>query len=372
MKITVSRKSFAHSWGLVSSLAPEKHSNPAITHIKVEANSEGHVVLSATDLNLSLRLFSQGATVHRNGVALLPAAKIGKILGSGADAELNIDADKDRVTIKGDHSKFTMETLDPLNFPEPAAVEAQDAIEVRPLAIKRLIRRTAFAVDPSAQRYALGGCLVEAEEGQLAFIATDGRRLAKASSPAGFSPTFAERNAWPVIPIAGLKLIEKILAERDDHPDLLSWDHSRFKYSTPWADVRGRLLEGRFPAYRQIFPNQEPMSARLSVPNLRQAVALASITADPDGVYRGIDLEFTPGALVLHGQSPDRGESRISEVAEFDHDIKLRFDPQYLIEPLKAVGDVEDVTVRLIDDKSATVFEFGEDYQVVVMPLSLE
>ncbi len=64
------------------------------------------------------------------------------------------------------------------DFPEVNSFTETSYVKLKATALKRIISRVQFSVDPESMRYALGGIAVDAQPGTLTLIATDSRRLA--------------------------------------------------------------------------------------------------------------------------------------------------------------------------------------------------
>src|SRR4029453_15591586 len=85
----------------------------------------------------------------------------------------------------------------------------------------------------------------------------------------------------------------------------------------PRATIYSRLLEGRYPRWRDVFP-QRPTSVKieLSVGPVHSAVRQAAIVTSEES--RGIDFTFGEGSLVLAGQTAEVGQSRIELPIAYD------------------------------------------------------
>jgi DNA polymerase-3 subunit beta len=134
--------------------------------------------------------------------------------------------------------------------------------------------------------------------------------------------------------------------------------------------VYSRLVEGRFPRWGDVFP--DPAAAiriPLDAAAFRHAVEHAAILTSDES--RGLDFSFAPQSLTIAGQAADVGSGTVT--VPIDHDgpaVGITFDPRYLAEALKAIGDGGTVTAELIDHKNAAVFKTEDGFSYVVMPLT--
>ena len=116
------------------------------------------------------------------------------------------------------------------------------------------------------------------------------------------------------------------------------------------AVIYSQLTEGRFPRYQDVFPTTNAIKIPLEVGSLRVALEQASIVMSEDS--RGVDFQFHSGMLRLTCQSADVGTSHVElPINYLGERVAITFDPKYLIDVLKTLGDTMSVIAELIDSK---------------------
>ena len=163
---------------------PGPSPKPILQNVKLVADPEEGSILMATDLEVGIRHRVMGMKVDQPGSVILPTARIGSILRTSNDDELDLEADGDHLVVRGLHSEFKLPGEDPSLYPEVPDFAATSYHVVKAADLRKLIRRTMFATDVESTRYALGGVLVELTAESITMVGTDGRRLAKMSAPA--------------------------------------------------------------------------------------------------------------------------------------------------------------------------------------------
>jgi DNA polymerase-3 subunit beta len=373
MHVTVRRKEFLAAFGRVSPAAPSRSPKAILCNVKFTASDDPEVgaTLAATDLETGIRHRVSGVTVLSPGSAVLPTAKVQSILSSCGDAELDISVDDGKIVIVGERARFNLPSENPDLFPEIPSFPEGGYHAVAAGDMRKMIRRTTPCCDPESVRYALGGCLVELSDDSITMVATDGRRLAKVVAPAEPVGGATAPVKGPVIPMRALKLIDKNL----DGPDVLV--HLAFqggsaalvRTSDGATTIFSRLVEGRFPAYRDVIPDSVDFQIPLDVAELRAAVEQASIVVSEES--RGTDFAFTRGKLTLSSQAADVGSSRVEMATGHDGpDVEIAFDCRYLSDALKTMDDGSTVTAGLTDHKSAAKFTTDDGGILIIMPLT--
>lgn len=367
MKICFSRHQMLTAFGIVSGVAPARSPKPILQNIRLAANGDGDAELTATDLEVSISHRLLGVKCETPGSGMLSTQRFNSILRTSGDAELTLSISGDKLRVQGAKSEFNLTSADPDGFPSVPTFAATDYFVVSAGELKRAIRRTMLCCDLESSRYALSGVLFELTPASLRCVGTDGRRLAQQDSAAEAEgePTTPPS---PVVPQKCLKLLDKILDDGDP-PVQIAVTANDIMFRTEAAVVHSRLVEGRFPKYGDVFPAQAEATVPLNVGEFHRAVEQAGIVSSEES--RGVDFRFMVGELNLKATAADVGNSDISLPINYSGKaIEATFDPRYLADMMKVLGEEAEMTVDLIDSKNAAVFRTEDGLSYVVMPLS--
>lgn len=368
MNIHFPREAFAASFQLAAVVAPQRSPKPILQNVKLEA-TESQTTLLATDMDISIRVDVDEVIVEQPGSAVLHVARFGNILRESRDERLRIESGAQGVEVFGDHSKFKLPAGNPDEFPKVAQWDAESYCELPARLLKRLIRRTLFATDNESNRFALGGILLDFAESSVTAVGTDGRRLAKMEGSVTYVGEPLGADAMPIIPSRALQVMERSLIDTDESVQLAVQRNSILLRSAKVIQY-ARLLEGRFPRWRDVFPERSTaQSISVAVGPLYAALRQASIVASEES--RGVDFTFGDGSLVLEGSAADVGQSRVEFPISYDGpSIVVSLDHRYVADFLKVLDAESVVTIEVQDEESAAVFTTDDGYGYVVMPLA--
>jgi DNA polymerase-3 subunit beta len=232
-----------------------------------------------------------------------------------------------------------------------------------------MIRRTLFATDAESSRYALGGVLLELEDAEITAVATDGRRLAKMQGPAQMVGEKSVSDAMTIVPSRAMQLIERAMTDADAEIQIAARANDVLVRGSR-TTVYSRLVEGRFPKWREVFPERhESHQIEIAVGPLYAALRQASIVASEES--RGIECIFANGSLVLTAATAEIGESRVEFPIAYDGpEIKISLDHRYVADFLRVLEPEKTITVDLQDGESAALFLTDDGYGYVVMPMA--
>jgi DNA polymerase-3 subunit beta len=166
-----------------------------------------------------------------------------------------------------------------------------------------------------------------------------------------------------------MQLLERALAD-DGSEVQIAVRQNDILVKNPRGTIYSRLLEGRYPRWRDVFPQRATsLKLELAVGPLYSAVRQAQIVTSEES--RGVDFTFGDGSLVLVGQTAEVGQSRIELPIAYDgKQIGITLDPRFVIDFLKVLEPEKTFTLDLQDGDAAAVFTTDDGYGYVVMPLA--
>ncbi len=366
MKITCHREKLLSAFQTASSVAPTRSPKPILQNVKFEASGQNATLL-ATDLEIGVRYEVSGVEIGAAGSVLLPIQRFGSILRESSDESLTLESDGQGTVIRGERSEFRLPGEDPGEFPAVSGFEEAAYQEVPARLFREAIRRTVFATDNESTRYALGGVLLELEADKLVAVGTDGRRLAKMEGPAASHGNLEQRTL--IVPGRAMHLLERAIAD-DDGEIFIAGRTNEVLVKSPRAVIYARLLEGRFPRWRDVFPQREgAVQIELAIGPLYSAVRQAAIATSEES--RGVDFGFSSGKLVLTAQAAEVGQSRVELPISYEGgELTITMDPRFVNDFLKVLDAEKTVTIDVKDGDSAALFTTDDGYGYVVMPLA--
>ncbi len=368
MKATCRREPLLSAFQTAASVAPVRSPKPILQNVKLDVTS-GDAVLLATDLEVGIRIHVTGFEVASPGSVILPLARFGPILRESTDEMLKLETDGNGTTIRGERSEFKLPSENPAEFPSVAEFAEQKFHELPSRLLRELIRRTIFATDNESSRYALGGVLLEFMGDKIIGVGTDGRRLAKMEVPATSVGGHQTESAMTIVPAKAMQLIERALTDHDAEVQIAAHTNEVLVKS-PRMTIYSRLVEGRYPKWRDVFPSRSGSSKiELPVASLFSAVRQAAIVTSEES--KGVDFNFEGGTLTLSGRAADVGQSHVELPIAYDGPaLGITLDPKFLSEFLRVLDPDKTFTLEIKDAESAAVCSTDDGYGYVIMPLA--
>lgn len=374
MKVRLTREPLLAALQSASAVVPARSPKPVLSNVKLEAHGATAVV-SATDLEVGIRVEIESVEAAAAGAVLLPSGRLMAIVRESQPGTVfDIHSDGTAAVVKAPRSEFRLPAEDPLEFPSVATFPSEPCFEVSPPLVRELVRRTVFSTDSESSRYALGGVLLEfsaqAATGSVIAVGTDGRRLAKMEGPAAAN-NGVPSDAQPIVPARAMQLVERCLGDAST-PVHVAVRPSEILVKTGPTTISARLVEGRFPRWRDVFPDRpDAVRVKIVAGPLLAAVRQAAIVTSEQS--KGVDFNFASGQLVLSGRSAESGESRIELPIEYvGAAVTIKLDPRFMSEFLRVLDGAATVTLELTDAQSACVCRTDDGYGYVIMPLAVD
>lgn len=367
MQLTCDRALFSAAFQATASAVPARTPKDVLRNVYMHLGSTG-VELVGTDQEVAIRYSVDGITTTSTGEALLPTARVSSILRELQCDQFDIDVEEQSLKLTAAGSNFRLSSEDPRDFPPVPEFDATDYFKIPAAAFRQIIRRTSFATDIESTRYALGGLLLEFDDGRITVAATDSRRLAVASAPCETEGNPAAPEKTTVVPTRAMALLERSIDADAEFVDVVVRENEVLM-RTGRCVIYSRLVEGRFPKYRDVIPKAGEVSIHVAGGPFHSAVRQAQIVTDEES--RGVDFVFADSMLTMASRAQDVGESKVELPIEYKHDeIRITFDPRYVGDFLKVLTPETMVELQLISAEHAAVFRVEDSYTYVIMPLS--
>jgi DNA polymerase-3 subunit beta len=381
MKVRCHREGLLSAFQLASVAIASRDVKPILQNLKAMAAPERFTLL-ATDLELGIRLDVRGVTVSEAGEALLPASRVLAILRESTDEDMSIEVDDRHCLVRGTSNEFEMGGEDPSGFPDVPAFSSEAYHELPAGMLREMIRRTIFAAAVESPRYAVTGILWELEDNKARLVATDGRRLAVVEGEAAVHGGHGNQGAASrsirsdsdagshphVVPTKAMQLLERNLQDPEEKVRV-SLRPNEALFKTERAVIYSRLVEGRYPPYREVFPKKQTVKIPLTAGPFFTAIRQAAIMTDEES--KKVGFNFGKGKLTLQAKGGATGRSKVEMPIEYEGKaIDIAFDPKFLTEMLRVLNADDALTVELVDAGSVGLFRCGPNYSYIVMPLT--
>jgi DNA polymerase-3 subunit beta len=366
MKLTCQRGSLISAFQVVSGVVPTRTTRDILKNVKLQVE-QGVATLMGTDTEIGIRYQLSDVDTDSAGEILLPTSRVISILRELSGDTVEFDVADSIVQLKSGGSRFKLSLEDPSEYPDVPEFHGEDYFTMSGHTLKKMIKRSIFAADDESTRYALGGVLVEFQREKVTFAATDSRRLAVIETTCGVHGDVpAKLN--PVVPRKAMNLIERSVSD-DDQEVKIAIHGNDILVKSNNSTIYSRLVEGRFPNFRDVLPKGSDKIIEMVAAPFYASVRQSQIVTNDES--RGVDFQFSEGTATLKSKAAEVGESTIElPVSYTGEEVAIMFDPRYVADFLKVLEPEAAIQLKLISSNEPAMFQAGDDYSYVVMPLA--
>lgn len=366
MKIVTPRDNLLKPLQQVAGVVERRQTLPILANVLVNA-ANGQIDITATDLEVEMKTSTE---VECDGEMdfTLPARKLLDICRALPDeSTIQLTIEGERAILKSGRSRFTLGVLPAQDYPSIDPVASSHRFSVSQKLLKRLIEKTQFAMAQQDVRYYLNGMLLEVRENMIRAVATDGHRLALSEAECTLEDAV---DVQVILPRKAVLELSRLLSDSEDKLEIdVSSNHIKIKIGS--TSFTSKLIDGKFPDYQRVIPNNTSKLVLASTDELRHALQRTSILSNEK--YRGIRFQFTNGMLQLLAHNPEQEEAEEEIEIEYDdEELIIGFNVGYLIEVLNVI-ETDKVRLHLSDANSSCLIQNMEsdENRYVIMPMRL-
>src|SRR5919106_5177413 len=274
MKFSISRDRFLTELGTAVRGASTRSAIQTLSGVLLRAG-DGGVELQATDMELGVRVKVE-ASPERDGAVVVPGRLLLDVVRALPKDEVSIEhrtTEQDVEVVSGP-SKFHLRTLPLDDFPKLPEPGGGEVVRVPAGAFIETIGRVARSASRDETRPHLTGVLVSASERELRMVATDSYRLSVKETSLGEALSGSlEAN----VPARTLQELARIAAAAGpDHIGIAALENQVI-FDLGDVVLSSRLVEGRFPNYRQLLPETYEHELRVPRSDLLEVVRRISL-----------------------------------------------------------------------------------------------
>lgn len=366
MQIHVEREKLLPPVSLVAGVVERRQTLPILAYLLLRADSK-NITMVGTDLELEMVATVDGR-VQEGGETTVPARKLLDICRALPEhAELAIEKQGSKLSLKAGKSRFTLSSLPAVDFPKVEAGSFPHTLVIPAVKLKHVLESTAFCMALQDVRYYLNGLYLELDDRVIRAVSTDGHRM-------GVTEVAHEDNPYSgtqvILPRKAVQEALRLLPN-DESPVRLMIGQNHTRLVVNGLTVTSKLIDGKFPDYRKVIPTAQTKTVLLDRSSFREALNRAAILANEK--YRGVRLNLQPGKLAITAHNPEQEEA--VEELEIDYQgepLEIGFNVSYLVDAASAVESPE-IQLGLSDASSSCTLKSPNEAatQYIVMPMRL-
>lgn len=370
MEILIKKEELFNGIKIVERATAMKGLQPVLANILFETIDKSTIKLSATDLDLTVIATVQ-AQVIEEGKITLPAKKLSEIVSRLSDCLISFKKQEETniISLVCKNTKYEIVGISATEFPnieENLKIE-ENATEIEVKPFVKAIKQAGFAAAGYESNNLLSGVVCDISENILEMASTDGNRLARVREKIKNNG----KSSQLIIPSRTLLEFIKMSSFIEEEFVKLYTDKTKIIIKSDNTTIISRLMEGQYPKYNQLIPQDSPKEAILNISQLFSSLERVAIMVNERTSI--VKMEFKENKLIMTADTPDSGASEDEIDINYNfEELKIAFNYKYVLESLKNMECAE-VKIGLNTSLSATVLKPNneDDYVCLIMPVQI-
>lgn len=366
MKIICTQENLLKTLSIVSTCIKKSTSLPILSNILLKAENQ-QISLSATDLEIGITSLMRGR-VEQEGKTAIPAQIFFNYVNNLPLTKISLELENNILILSCGYFKAKIKCFDPSEFPLIPKINKQSLCKIKGSDLKKTLNQVVFAASRDESRPEIAGILLKFKNPNVLFVATDSYRLAeKIIKPLQISDT----TSWEfIVPRQTMQELNRILPTETEKVEIFT-SENQIKFSFNGVELISRLVEGRYPDYARIIPENHLTKIKLNTKDLIDALKSSSLFSKPDTNEVEIEIDTKKAEVKVLAESRQVGSSEVKIFGEAEgKDEKIIFNHQYFLDGLACISTNEIVLTLNGDAGPGIIKPVGNtNYSYIIMPI---
>lgn len=372
MKLKVSSAALFGRLTAINRVLNSKNSFPILDCFLFEVEGQ-KMSITASDSETTLVTAVELIQASEDARFCIKAKTIQDSLKEISDQPITLDVNLDTMEIRGEYQNGSFNIMGERadEYPAPHAIDGDiHTFGINQGVLLSGINQSLFATADDEIRPVMTGIYFDFTPENLVFVGTDGRKLVRKKD----ASVKSETQVGFILPKKPATILRGLLAKGDGDVEL-TFNDKQARLSAADFTLTCRLIDGRYPNYNSVIPQNNPYLARIDRAALISALKRVLVFCDQSSAQ--VKMAFSASKLTVSGQDVNyatSAEERI--VCEYDSpNMNIGFKGTLLLDILGNLEGAE-VVFQLADPGRAGIItpaeqKEGEEVLMLLMPMML-
>lgn len=364
MKVICTQENLKSGLVTTGRIISSSNTLPILNNVFIKTEN-GLLKISSTNLEIAITT-SIRCKIETEGEVTVSSKTLMDLISNLPNKNITLEKKDTDLLIESENYHTKLKTLPTEDFPIIPTVEQKDVITVDSIELKKSLEQVVFAASTNQTQPEISGVLFSVEEKILKIVATDRYRLAEKKVEL-VKP--AEKNFSIIIPQKTTGEIIRVIGPQKGVVEIIV---SETQIAVMFNDTQivSRLVDGQYPDYKQIIPNNFLITTTVAKTDLVSAIKTTSVFGQlTSGIHLGFSLEKQQ--INLFSGSTEVGDSSVEVNAlVVGGSVDLVLNYKYLLDCLNSIN-TEKVLIKIVDDNSPSILvpENESNYVYLIMPI---
>lgn len=364
MEFYCSKNDLVNSVNIVSKAVPSKTTMTILECILISvSNGKIHLMTNDTEHGIDTELKGD---IKENGVVAIEAKRFSDVVRRMPGDIIHIKSDDNYlVYISCEKAKFTISGKSGNDFPNLDDVERKDFITISQFTLREVIIQTIFSIAPNDNNKIMTGELFDIKGNKLRVISLDGHRISIRNIE--LRQDYPSRKV--IIPGKTLNELSKILSGEIEKVVNIYFTDFNAVFEFDNTVLITRLIEGEFFDVDRMISNEYASKVKLNKKELIDCIDRATLLVREND-RKPVIITINNEEFKIEIKSPIGSLDESVDVEKEGDDIKIGFNPRFLLDALRVIDD-DEINIYFMNSKAPCYIkdESGK-YNYMVLPIN--
>ena len=334
---------------------------------------DNFLTLTASDGDTTMVTKLELLSSEGNGLFAVPAKTLLDPLKELPDQPLSFEINDDNleVFIYFQNGKYNFIGINGAEYPQKKPMsDTAESFKISSSSLLNGITRTVFATADDELRPVMNGIYIDIFPEEVVFVASDSHKLVRLKNDSiktGLKAAF-------ILPKKPANLLKNILGKDSSEVEVI-FDNSNAKFLFTDYEITCRLIEGRFPNYASVIPQNHPYKLIVDRVLLMNVLRRVSVFSNPASSL--VKLQLSENKMIVSAQDIDFSTAAVEslEINYNGEPMNIGFKATFLIEILNYITSSE-IVIELADGSRPGLIlpvenAENEDLLMLLMPMML-
>ncbi len=362
MKLQATQENLNKALGNVARVANARGTLPVLANVLLKTvNNRLSVVATNLDIGITQHI---GAKVENEGAITVPARLMQDFVSSLPSGVINLELEEFRLKVATEQYQSTINGVSAEEFPVMPAINEGKRWSVPTGIFKTSLQQVVIAASSDESRPVLTAIYLHTSGGKLYMAATDSYRLAEKELMA----TKEEINL--LVPVSAMQDLLRILGDTEAEEVAVTHDDQQVLFQAGDVELVARLIEGKYPDYQKLIPDEFSVTAVLKRADLLNATKVSSLFARESAGSITVEIDEEKQELSIRSVASQLGENNAVVPAKVTGAGTITLNSRYLLDALNAQNS-EEASFSFNGKLEPSVVKDpgSKDYTHIIMPL---
>jgi DNA polymerase III subunit beta len=365
MKVSILKENLSKALNTTGRIVNNKGTLPVLSNILL-STEDGRIRIASTNLEIGINYFI-GAKIEKKGSITVPARLFTDYITSLPNEKVDLDLNELTLKIKSINFSSEIKGISGDEFPLIPNIKNNKVLSLKAKDLKEALKIVYFAASVDDSRPILSGIYFNKNENNLTLVATDSYRLAEKTLK--IDKEFKD-NFQIIVPVKTVQEVFKIISDNIDDEVVIYINENQILFEIGNIELISRLIEGQFPNYKQIIPENSETKATLNTNEFVSILKTSILFAKENANTLKIIIN-SKGKLEVIAEASQIGSNDAFIEAEVEgKGGEISFNGRYLLDILQNINTKE-VSLEITGKLSPGLIKTKEikDYLYLIMPL---